>query len=111
MTRFKETFCEFARDSQCFASNTKISLAISSSHSYIPFSSSFLPKINLEYLKKGQNFSLNIQVQNAKKEGFDPKSTFSIVHNKSFGDQFGCDLQVLAHKPQTHFSLLVADRD
>lgn len=82
-------------------------MSISSSHCYIPFSSSFLPKVNLEYIKKDQNFCLNIQVQNAKKEGFDPKATFSLIHSKNFLDMYGCELQVLAHKPQQHFSLLV----
>ena len=108
MTRFKETFCEFIIDSNSFESNTKIVVSISSSHNYIPFSSSFLPKINLEYYKKGQSFCLNLQVHNAKKEGFDPKSTFSIIHNKYCQEKFGCELQVLAHRPQNHFSLIVS---
>ncbi len=111
MTRFKDTFFEFIRDSNLFASNTKIVVNITSSHSLIPFSSSFLPKVNLEYFKKSQSFCLNLQVLNAKKEGFDPKSTFSIVHNKTFLEKYGCELQVLAHKPMNHFSLIVGLTD
>lgn len=107
ITRFKDTFCEFLRDSNMFDTNTRIAMSISSSHSLIPFSSSFLPKINLEYFKKGSSFAVNLQVQNAKKEGFDPKSTFSVVHNKTLKDSFGCEVQVLAHKQASNFSLIV----
>lgn len=90
-----------------FNTNTKIEMSISCSHNLIPFSSSFMPKINLEYYKKGSNFAVNLQVQNAKKEGFDPKATFSIVHNKTMKDAFGCEVQVLSHSKSHHFNLIV----
>ncbi len=92
-----------------FEDRTRIAVQFSSSHGLIPFSSNFLPKINMEFVfAKQLGFCANLKIENATKEGFDPKHSYSIVHGVDFKQKHGCDMVVISHKDRSFFDLFVS---
>lgn len=61
----------------------------------------------MDLFKLKQSLCVNMKIENAKKEGFDPNAIYSVVHSPDFYNTFGGDVMVVSHKDKSYFNLLV----
>lgn len=88
--------------------NAAISICMTTSHTFIPFSTSFLPKVTLNFYKSGQQFMVQTEIENAKSHGLDDRlAKIWMVYNPEYRARFGCEVQVLFPKLKVHTNLHV----
>lgn len=81
-------------------------MTVTTSHKYIPFSTSFLPSMQLQVICLGDLISADLKVQNLKTKKWDLGNGCLFLHNPAFESKFGCSVQIVNSTAMTHSNLL-----